>query len=37
MSAFGFVTDDILAQGLDFYPGLGEVFDALVVVLPLTA
>jgi hypothetical protein len=37
MSALGFVTDDILAQGLDFYPGLGEVFDALVVALPLTA
>ena len=36
MSAFGFVTDDILAQGLDLDPGLGEVFDALVVVLPLT-
>jgi hypothetical protein len=36
MSAFDFVTDHILAQGLDFYPGLGEVFDALVVVLSLT-
>jgi len=37
MSALDFVTHDILAQGLDFDPGLGEVFDALVVVLPLTA
>jgi hypothetical protein len=36
MSAFGFVTDDILAQGLDLYPSLLEVFDALVVVLSLT-
>ena len=35
MRAFGFVTDDILAQGLDLYPGLGQVFDALVVALPL--
>jgi hypothetical protein len=32
MSALGFVTDDILAQGLDFYPGVCEVSDALVVV-----
>jgi len=35
MSAFGFVTHDILAQGLDFDPGLVEVFNALVVVLSL--
>ena len=36
MSAFGFVTDDILAQGLDLYSSLLEVSDALVVVLTLT-
>jgi hypothetical protein len=37
MSALGFVTDDILAQGLDFYPGLGEVFYTLVIILSLAA
>jgi hypothetical protein len=37
MSALGFVPNNILAQGLDFYPGLAEVFDTLVVVLSLAA
>jgi hypothetical protein len=37
MSTLDFVTNNILAQGLDFYPGLSEVFDALVVVLSLAA
>jgi hypothetical protein len=37
VSALGLVTDDILAEGLDFYPGLSEISDALVVVLSLAA